>query len=295
MPSTFAKKHITIAELTQMKQLLRASGLHTVCESARCPNIGECFQRGTATLLIAGDRCTRGCRFCSVQKATPLPVDPREPENAALLVERLGLSYVVITSVTRDDLTDGAAEHFRQTVGAIRARKPGTKIEILVPDFSGNAAAAAIAFSTRPEVFAHNLETVPRLYPAVRSGADYRRSLNLLAAAARHGLTTKSGLMLGLGETTPEIEQVIDDLRQAGCSLLTLGQYLAPAQGSVPVAAYISAEEFSRYRETALAKGFSECASGSFVRSSYRADELFAGAKTFLRTPVTICPLHVSK
>ncbi len=254
--------------------MLCDASLHTVCESARCPNIGECFCRGVATFLIAGDTCTRGCRFCAVKKGEPLPLDTEEPGRIAALADKLNLNYVVITSVTRDDLPDGGAAHFACTMQAIRAARPSMKVEVLVPDFKGDRNSAENVFAAKPDVFAHNLETAPRLYKETRAGADYRRSLELLSWAAAAGLTAKSGLMLGLGETREEVLSVMDDLRYAGCSILTLGQYLAPTAAHHPVKEHITDEQFASYRAHALKKGFTHCAAASYVRSSYRADAM---------------------
>ena len=270
----FQKKHINLGEITRLKKLLRDASLHTVCESARCPNIGECFCKGVATFLIAGDVCTRRCRFCAVKKGKPLPLDTDEPQRIAKLSEKLNLNYVVITSVTRDDLPDGAAAHFVNTIQTLRAARPQMKVEFLVPDFKGDRAAAEMVFASHPDVFAHNLETAPRLYKEARSGADYQRSLQLLAWAAAAGLTTKSGLMLGLGETQDEVLTVMDDLRAAKCNILTLGQYLAPTAAHYPVREHITDKQFESYRTHALKKGFSHCAASSYVRSSYLAQEM---------------------
>jgi lipoic acid synthetase len=270
------KKRINLHDVSSLQKQLREQGVHTVCESARCPNIGECFAKKIATVLIAGTSCTRACRFCAIDKGKPLPLDPSEPTRVASLVRTLGLKYAVITSVTRDDLDDGGAVHYRKVIEAIRAAAPHTRIEVLVPDFKGSASAAATVFTAKPDVFAHNLETVPSLYFAVRQGADYRRSLELISRAKFSGLTTKSGIMLGLGETRAEILQVMDDLRDAGCDILTLGQYLAPSKKHLPVKEHVSDAVFASLRDEALKKGFRSCASGTYVRSSYLADTLIA-------------------
>lgn len=270
----FAKKRISLSELTRLKKILRQARLHTVCESALCPNIGECFCKGTATFLIAGDICTRGCRFCAVTKGTPLALDPDESRRIALTAKELGLRYAVITSVTRDDLNDGGAGHFAAAIAELRSLMPDLKIEVLVPDFGGSRAAAEAVFNARPDVFAHNIETVPRLYGIARSTADYRRSLDLIGWAKGAGLTTKSGIMLGLGEREAEILTAMDDLRSAGCDILTIGQYLAPSKSNYPVQSIIPDEQFSRLKNLALDKGFLSCASGSYVRSSYLAESM---------------------
>jgi len=224
--------------------------------------------------MILGAICSRRCRFCAVHKGEPAPPDPGEPERVARATEALGLKYVVVTSVTRDDLPDGGAGHFAATIRRIRKRCPETRIEVLAPDFQGERAAIDAVVQARPDVFNHNMETVPRLYRSVRPEADDRRSLNVLAHAAEKGLTTKSGLMLGLGETSREIRETLVDLRRANCALLTLGQYLPPSPDHFPVQRYLSPEEFQRWGETAKRMGFREVASGPLVRSSYRADEM---------------------
>jgi lipoic acid synthetase len=260
-----------------LKTLLRASRLHTVCQQARCPNIWECFAQGTATFLILGSQCTRSCRFCAVGRGPTDPPDPEEPARVAEVAATLGLTYVVVTSVTRDDLADGGAEHFARTIGEIRRRLPNALVEVLVPDFCGDPDALRAVSEARPDVLNHNLETVLRLYPVVRPQADYRRSLALLGHAKRYspGLPTKSGLMLGLGETAAEIEQALRDLVHVGCTMLTLGQYLQPSPGHLPVARFLSPEEFTTWRSKSLDMGFSQVASGPFVRSSYHARELY--------------------
>lgn len=268
-----------------MEEKLRGWNLGTVCQSAHCPNLGECFSRGTATFMILGTVCSRRCRFCAVDKGAPEPPDPGEPERVAQAARALGLKYAVVTSVTRDDLPDGGAGHFAQTIRSIRRHCPGTKVEVLVPDFQGSEEDLRTVCDAKPDVFNHNVETVPRLYEAVRPQADYRRSLNVLRFAAKRGLPAKSGLMLGLGETSREIWESLSDLRRADCAYLTLGQYLAPSDQHVPVHRYVTPEEFDRWGETARAMGFQEVASGPLVRSSYRAEDLFerdASTHTFL-------------
>ncbi len=259
------------------KGLLRKYRLSTVCEEARCPNRGECFSRPTATFLILGDVCTRGCRFCSVDKGCPLPPEPQEPERVALAAKELGLRYVVVTSVTRDDLPDGGAEQFARTITALREHLPGAKVEVLTPDFGGSPEALRRVLEAGPDVFNHNVETVPRLYPVVRPQADYSRSLRVLEMAARMrpDMPVKSGLMVGLGETFQEVVQVMKDLRQAGCSILTIGQYLQPTKKNLPVVEYVRPEVFEQYRQRALEMGFSYVASGPMVRSSMNAEEMY--------------------
>jgi lipoyl synthase len=267
-------------EFVRVKTLLREHRLHTVCEEASCPNIGECFGRGTATFMIMGDLCTRRCPFCDVAHGRPAPLDPEEPERLAAAIARLGLRYVVITSVDRDDLRDGGAGHFVACIRAVRRASPATRIEVLVPDFRGRMDAALEKLAKAPpDVFNHNLETVPRLYRQVRPGADYAWSLRLIERlkAAHPGVPTKSGLMLGLGEDPTEVEEVLRDLRAHGCDRLTIGQYLQPTRHHLPVARYVAPGEFSRLRDLALNLGFGSVASGPLVRSSYHADRQASG------------------
>jgi lipoyl synthase len=256
-------------------KLVHELGLETVCESARCPNRPECWSRRTATFMIMGNLCTRPCGFCSVPRGTPDALEADEPARVAEAAERLGLKHVVITSVTRDDLPDGGAEHFYQCVLAVRART-GAVVEVLTPDFLGDAAAIDRVIEAQPEVFNHNTETVPRFYKKVRGRAEYRRSLDLLARVktkAPH-LITKTGLMLGLGETREELLDVLADLRSVGCDMLTLGQYLTPTLKHIPVARYLPPAEFDELAVLARSLGFKNVASGPFVRSSYHADEM---------------------
>ncbi len=256
---------------------LERGGLHTVCQEAMCPNLGECFSSGTATFLILGDRCTRDCRFCAVAHGPIGGPDPDEPRRVAEAVSGMGLRYAVITSVTRDDLPDGGAAHFAETIRAVRSAVPGVNIEVLVPDFKGWELALEAVLEAGPDVLNHNLETVPGLYPRVRPGADYHRSLGLLRRAAELGarVITKSGLMLGLGEEREELEQVFSDLAGAGCRILTLGQYLQPSKRHLPVERYVPPEEFEELRGLALEQGLTQAACGPLVRSSYRARELY--------------------
>jgi lipoyl synthase len=265
-------------DFSRIRSLLEDGRLHTVCREARCPNCGECFSRGTATFLILGDCCTRRCRFCAVTQGTPERPDPDEPRRVAEAAARMSLSYVVVTSVTRDDLTDGGAGLFAETIRSLRARIPSARIEVLIPDFQGDEAALRTVLEARPDVLNHNLETVARLYPEVRPQAMYDRSLELLRRTGAHapGMAVKSGLMLGLGERPDEIESALRDLLGAGCQLLTLGQYLQPRRDCLPVARYVPPGEFDAWREAALGMGFSRVASGPLVRSSYHAEELTA-------------------
>ena len=279
-PSWIRAKAQTSPRVRQIKQILRENNLHSVCEEAACPNLGECFSKGTATFMILGDICTRRCRFCDVATGRPNPVDPEEPEHLATTVEALGLDYVVITSVDRDDLPDRGAQQFADCIREIRARTPGTKIEILTPDFRGRMEEALdILDAHPPDVFNHNVETVERLYKAARPAADYAWSLDLIAAfGARHpDIPTKSGLMVGLGEEIAEVEQVMRDLRAHDCNMLTIGQYLQPSPAHLPVARYVHPDEFDRLGDLGREMGFVHVASGPMVRSSYHADEQAAG------------------
>jgi lipoic acid synthetase len=260
--------------LHELKSGLRRHRLHTVCESARCPNIHECFARGSATFMILGDTCTRSCGFCAVPRGRPAALDPDEPENVARMAEAMGLRYVVITSVNRDELPDGGAAHWAATVTAVRRRLPAARVEVLTPDFCGDLAAVRTVAGAAPDVFNHNVETVPRLYRQVRPQAAYRQSLALLAAVKAEfpALITKSGLMVGLGETRAEVEQVLCDLRAARCDVVTLGQYLQPTRRHLPVHRFVSPGEFDAYRDCGLALGFRNVFAGPLVRSSYMAD-----------------------
>jgi lipoic acid synthetase len=262
-------------ETSRIKQLLRESKLHTVCEEAACPNLAECFKHGTATFMIMGDLCTRRCPFCDVAHGKPQPLNIHEPSQLAEAVQKMALKYVVITSVNRDDLRDGGAGHFADCIKEIRNKTPQTKIEILVPDFRGRIEKAVDILTSQPcDVFNHNLETVPRLYEKVRPGANYQGSLELFRQfhTAKPTIPMKSGLMLGIGEIEEEVEAVMRDLLSVGCSMLTLGQYLQPSKSHTPVEEYITPEQFDRYAETAKALGFKQVASAPLVRSSYHAD-----------------------
>lgn len=265
--------------VSRMESLLGHLHLNTVCQSAQCPNLGECFGRGTATFMILGDICTRRCRFCAVNKGSPEPVDESEPGRVAEAVASLGIDHAVVTSVTRDDLPDGGAGQFAETIEAIRKRRPGVTVEVLIPDFQGSARGLRTVCDARPDVFNHNLETVERLYPMVRPQARYRRSLDVLAAAARRGLDVKSGIMLGVGETHHEILQTLKDIHGTGCSFLTIGQYLSPSKEHLAIARYVTPGEFKQWEATALSMGFSAVASGPLVRSSYRADSMVLSAR----------------
>ncbi len=274
-PSWIRAKAPTDPKVLALKAILREKNLHTVCEEAACPNLGECFAHGTATFMILGDICTRRCPFCDVAHGRPLPVDGAEAARLAETIAAMGLRYVVITSVDRDDLRDGGAQHFVDCIQAVSAQSPDIAIEILTPDFRGRLEVAlAILAQAPPAVFNHNLETVPRLYPQARPGADYAHSLLLLKkfAAAHPNVPTKSGLMLGLGEEISEVLTVLGDLREHGCTMLTLGQYLQPSAAHLPVVRFVHPDEFQELAEKALALGFAQVASGPMVRSSYHAD-----------------------
>jgi lipoic acid synthetase len=255
------------------KALISDLRLHTVCESAQCPNRWECWSQGTATMMIAGERCTRACGFCAVTTAKPFALEEDEPQRVAEAVRRMGLKHVVITAVARDDLKDGGANHFARTIQAIREMDPSVIIEVLVPDFHAQAWCIQIVLDAAPDIFNHNMETVERLTPLVRSRAKYRTSLEVLRQAKELApkIVTKSGVMLGLGEKEPELFQVMDDLREIGCQVLTMGQYLRPSAQHLPVVEFVSPERFEAYGEIARAKGFEHVASGPLVRSSYHA------------------------
>lgn len=259
----------------ETKAILRTLDLHTVCESANCPNIGDCFSRHTATFLILGNVCTRSCPFCDIRSGKPLPVDPEEPVRVAEAARRLGLRYVVVTSVNRDELPDGGAFQFAATIRAIRAEIPAARVEVLIPDFMGNGDALRSVLDAGPDVLNHNMETVRRLYPRVRPAGRYGRSLELLQRVTRMTpeIPAKSGIMLGVGETVEEVDELLRDLKAHGCSMVTLGQYLPPSGSHLPLERYAPPEEFAHYREYGLKLGFRQVASGPLVRSSYHAEE----------------------
>ena len=264
------------SSFTHTRGLLDELGLHTVCESAKCPNHWECWSKGTATFMIAGDRCTRACGFCAVSTSKPLPLDSDEPSRVAEAVFRLKLKHVVITAVARDDLKDGGANHFHETINAVRLRNPGIIIEVLVPDFLDKDNSLDMVLNAKPEIFNHNLETIRRLTPKVRSRANYDRSLSVLKKVkerSKSKIYTKSGIMLGLGETETELFESLSDLRSANCDMLTMGQYLQPSLCHLPVVSYIDPSKFDEYGNKARDMGFMHVASGPMVRSSYHADE----------------------
>ena len=291
-PDWLVKKAPSACILTEIKTLLDGLSLHTVCESALCPNLGECFSHHTATFLLMGDICTRNCRFCAIRKGKPSSLDPDEPWNVARAVSKLKLKHVVLTSVTQDGLPHGGAAHFARAISAIRQTNPQTTAEVLIPDFEGSPDALKIIVDSCPEVINHNLETVPRLYAEVRPQANYQRSLNLLRMVKSMDgrILTKSGLMVGLGEEYNEVVTVMEDLRAVECALLTIGQYLAPSSKHYPVVSYVTPEEFEEYTTLGERIGFSSVASGPFVRSSFRAAEMIA-VYPYSGTP----PLGMSK
>ena len=260
---------------TETKRIVESHCLHTICSSGRCPNMGECWGRGTATFMIGGGICTRSCKFCNTPTGRPLPLDPTEPAHVAESVRLMKLSHAVITSVDRDDLPDLGASHWASTIQEVRRMNPDTTIEVLIPDFQGRAALIAQVIEASPDIIAHNMETIRRISPLVRSAARYDTSLKVLQQIAESGIKTKSGIMVGLGETPAEVEELMDDLLQAGCQIMTIGQYLQPSHRHYPVAEYVTPEQFRRYKEIGLQKGFEQVESGPLVRSSYHADQSF--------------------
>lgn len=272
----YLRRPLPLSRRREVKRLLRDLDLRTVCEESRCPNIGECFSRPTATFMILGKVCTRRCGFCAVQKGGPQPVDPEEPARVAEAAARLGLRHVVITSVNRDDLPDGGAAHFAATIQCVRSRLPRARVEVLTPDFQGNREAVARVVAAGPDLYNHNLETVPRLYHRVRPGARYETSLAVLrwVRELRPDLPTKSGLMVGLGEREEEVVAVMRDLRAVGCEILTIGQYLPPDRESLPVEEFVSPAQFRRYRQWGKALGFRKVFASPWVRSSYMAERV---------------------
>lgn len=268
-------RHSEVKQMSNIKLMLRNLSLHTVCEEARCPNIGECFARSTATFLIMGDVCTRNCTFCAIKKGKPAPIDPEEPKRIAAAAKNLKLSHAVITSVTRDDIEDGGASHFKATALEIKKYSNNTTVEMLIPDFQGNSASIKEIAGACPAVINHNIETVPRLYATIRPKADYKRSLSILKLAKEFSpnSVTKSGFMVGLGETREEIMGVMKDLRAVGVDILTIGQYLRPSGSHYPVIRYVTPQEFYSYKEIGYNLGFSYVVAGPFVRSSYKAEE----------------------
>ena len=278
-PPWLKKRIPPVQEIQKVRSILERTTLHTVCEEARCPNLGECFSKGTATILILGRICTRNCGFCAVEHGAPPPLDEKEPENVARAVKEMGLQYVVITSVTRDDLPDGGASHYAVVIRAIRALGRKIKMEVLIPDFQDDLQALITVVGEGPDVLNHNVETVPRFYPVVRPQAHYGRSLRLLKRSKEHfpRVLTKSGLMLGLGEDRSEILDLMKDLRGVGVDFLTIGQYLQPRSDRLPVVCYVPPDEFEELKNMGEAIGFKTVASGPFVRSSYHASRMFDG------------------
>ncbi len=276
-PPWLKKRIPPYQDLLKIKSILSETQLHTVCEEARCPNLGECFSRGTATFLILGEICTRNCGFCAVEHGVPALPDEGEPERVASAVKKMGLQYVVITSVTRDDLADGGASSFAKALRAIRNVDQTIKVEVLIPDFKGEFSSLTMVLDEVPDVLNHNIETVPRLYPEARPQADYDRSLNLLKRSKENypHILTKSGFMLGLGETEEEVVGLLQGLREVECDFLTIGQYLQPRPDRLPVVRYIPPEAFEKYEKIGLEMGFRSVASGPFVRSSFHASQMF--------------------
>jgi lipoyl synthase len=281
-PEWIREKRMRLSQLHAVKGVMRRNGLSTVCEEARCPNRGECFSRGTATFLMLGDICTRACGFCDIATGKPLPPDPLEPQRVASAAREMGLRFVVVTSVDRDDLADGGAGHFAAAIAALRRLDPAPGIEVLTPDFQGRFAALATVVEARPDVFNHNVETVPRLYARVRRGARLDRSLGLLAAAKtlEPGMTTKSGFMLGLGERKDEVRALLEEMRASNVDIVTIGQYLQPSRESLPVEEYVRPEVFDAHREFGEGLGFAHVFAGPFVRSSYRAEEALRASES---------------
>ena len=279
-PPWLKKRLAPIQDLRKVSSILDNTSLHTVCQEARCPNLSECFSNGTATILILGRICTRNCGFCAVEHGTPGPVDEEEPERVAEAVKGMGLQYAVVTSVTRDDLPDGGASHFARMIRAVRALNRGINVEVLIPDFKGLFPSLETVLEAKPDVLNHNVETIRRLYPEVRPQADYQRSLRLLKRSKEifPRVLTKSGFMLGLGEGREEVLGLLGDLREAGCDLLTIGQYLQPRPDRLPVARYVPPGEFDEYERIGREMGFMGVASGPFVRSSFDASKLFEGS-----------------
>ena len=257
----------------QTKKIVESHKLHTICSSGRCPNLGECWGKGTATFMIGGNICTRSCKFCNTQTGRPLPLDKEEPRHVAESIQLMKLSHAVITSVDRDDLDDFGASHWAQTIKEIRNLTPETTIEVLIPDFQGRKELIELVINAHPDIISHNMETVRRISPNVRSVANYDTSLEVIRQISESDITTKSGIMVGLGETANEIEELMDDLRNVGCNILTIGQYLQPTHKHYPVAEYITPEQFAIYKKTGLQKGFEQVGSAPLVRSSYHAEE----------------------
>lgn len=274
LPVWIRERKLNLGALHEVRGVMRRGGLHTVCDEARCPNRSECFARGTATFLIMGDVCTRSCRYCSIAHGRPRPLDANEPAEVARAAATMGLKHVVVTSVDRDDLPDGGAAHFAAVIAALKKLSPGPAVEVLTPDFRGDAAAVDAIIAAAPDVYNHNIETVERLYPAVRRQGRYRWALEVLARVAAGGMVAKSGLMVGLGETRAEVERTLGDLKAAGCRIVTVGQYLRPTNREAEVVRYWEPAEFAELETYGRSLGL-EVVAGPFVRSSYRAEEAF--------------------
>lgn len=271
-PAWLRSRIYSAAWFSSVSKVIADNGLHTICSSGRCPNQSECWSKGTATLLIAGEICTRSCKFCNTLTGKPKPLDADEPDKVAESIKRMQLKHAVITSVDRDDLADGGAQHWATTIAAIKAQNPETTLEVLIPDFDGRTQCLDLIIAAKPTIISHNLETVKRLTPGIRSKGRYETSLTVLKYLADSGAVTKSGLMVGLGETKDEIVELMQDAKNAGCSILTIGQYMQPARKNIAVVAYIHPEVFAEYKKIALEMGFRRVESGPFVRSSYCAE-----------------------
>ncbi len=277
-PPHLRKRIGSFQSIHRVREILRQHRLHTVCESALCPNLGECFARSVATFLILGDVCTRNCRFCNIKQGVPTPLNPEEPELVARAAKELGLKHVVVTSVTRDDLPDGGASHFAMTINALKRELNGSAVEVLTPDFCGNEESLERVAGAAPDIFNHNLECIQRLYPEIRPRAEYERSLAVLGFMKKGWpeMLTKSGIMVGLGERIEEVVEVMDDLRRVQCDMITIGQYLSPSKEHAPVREYVPPERFEEFKTLALERGFVMVASEPYVRSSYHAEEFFS-------------------
>lgn len=273
-PAWLKVKYTVNDDFRELREIVHQHNLHTVCEEARCPNQGECWRRRTATLMILGNTCTRNCRFCAIGNGQLSPPDPSEPQNVGNAVNLMGLKYVVITSVTRDDLPDGGADHWAKTIQEIRRQNPDCKIEVLIPDFNGDVVSLEMVLKEKPDVLGHNLETIQRLYPNARPQADYQQSLTVLKNAKERGAVTKTGIMVGLGETQKDILNLMQDARQVNCDIFTAGQYLQPTKNHLPVNRFVTPDEFKQIELMGLKMGFRSVMAGPLVRSSYHAEEL---------------------
>lgn len=272
-PEWLLQKRESVDNFSVVSKAIKEHGLHTICTSGKCPNMSECWSKGTATLMIGGNICTRSCKFCNVATGRPLPLDPMEPLHVAESIQKMQLKHAVITSVDRDDMKDGGANHWAATLREVKRLNPNTTLEVLIPDFDGKTDLIQIVIDEKPNIISHNLETVRRLTPQVRSKAKYDTSLKVLSYIAQSGLVAKTGIMLGLGETEEEILELMDDALAAGCEVITIGQYLQPSRKHLPVTEYIRPEKFAEYKKIGLEKGFRQVESGPFVRSSYHAEK----------------------